>query len=131
MRDVAVGAPSAFAVEGVPFSTADEAWIWAVQGMQSRLSGANVKPGMATTIRPCEASDVLGIADRLARAGALRGTEQQVLLLYARYGVTPMMLGPAHERSVEHWVSGIEKLARHMEQKGIIYPAQGPISNAG
>lgn len=131
MREAAAGVPSAFAVEGTPFSTPDEAWLWAVQGMQSRLSGANVKPGMATTIRPCEASDILGIADRLARTGALRGTEQQVLLLYARYGVTPMMLGPAHEKSVDHWMSGIGKLAPEMEQKGIIDPAQGPSSDAG
>ena len=124
-------ASSAFAVEGTPFSTPDEAWIWAVQGMQSRLSGANVKAGMATTTRPCEASDVLGIANMLAREGKLKVTEQQVLFLYAGYGVAPQMLGPSHEKSVGFWLSGIGKLAEKMEQKGIILPVAGPVRDDG
>jgi hypothetical protein len=131
MSGAAIDAASAYTVDGVPFSTPDEAWIWAVQGMQSRLSGANVKPGMATTTRPCEASDVLGIAATLARSGALEVAEQQVLLLYARYGITPMVLGPAHEKSIPHWLSGIDKLAPIMEQKGVIYKATGSLRDAG
>lgn len=131
MPGAAIDAVSAYTVDGVPFSTPDEAWIWAVQGMQSRLAGANVKPGMATTTRPCEASDILGIAAALARSGALKAAEQQVLLLYARYGVTPMVLGPAHEKTVVHWLSGIDKLAPVMEQKGIIHKAIGLSRDAG
>lgn len=131
MPGAAIDAASAYTVDGVPFSTPDEAWIWAVQGMHNRLAGANVKPGMATTVRPCEASDILGIAAMLAHSGNLRNAEQQVLLLYARYGVTPMVLGPAHDKFIVHWQSGIAKLAPVMEQKGIIYKDYGPFSDDG
>ena len=124
MSECATGPGVTFQAEGVPFSNADEAWIWAVQGMRSRLAGANVKPGMARVIRPCEASDIINCADELYRAGSLRQHELQVLLLYAGYGVAPSMLGKVHEGAIVHWRKGMETLAIKMEQKGIIdaYP---------
>ncbi len=105
-----------------PFSSADEAWIWAVQGMQSRLSGANIKAGMGKFTRPCEASDVLGCADALHRQGALSNVELRVLLLYGGYAAAPMMLGCSHAPAVPFWQRGMDALTPLMEQKGIILP---------
>lgn len=103
-----------------PFTSADEAWIWAVQGMQSRLSGANVKAGMARFTRPCEASDVLSCANRLHREGALDSMELRVLLLYGGYAAAPMVLGRSHAPAVPYWQRGMDALTPIMEQKGII-----------
>jgi hypothetical protein len=110
----------AFAVEGEPFASADEAWIWAVQGMRSRLDGANVKPGMAEIIRPCEASDIFAAANDLRRSGQIRQGELQVMLLYGGHAAAPAMLGRAHRAAVPYWQRGMDALGHALEQKGII-----------
>ena len=109
-----------FSVDGEPFDSADEAWLWAIASMQTRLAGANVKPGMATVLRPCEASDVLASAHSVRRAGRLSADELQVMLLYGRYGTTPAALGPAHRTAVPYWQHAMDELSVVLEQKGII-----------
>lgn len=113
----------AFTVAGEPFASADEAWIWAVQGMRSRLDGANVKPGMAQTIRPCEASDIFSAANRLWRSGRIRQRELQVMFLYGGHAAAPAMLGRAHRAAVPYWQRGMDALGQILEQKGIIFAA--------
>ena len=107
-------------LDGEPFASSEAAWIWAVQGMQSRIAGANVKAGMASISRPCEASDVLTCAHELCRQGRLARQELRVMLLYGGYAAPPAHLGEAHSVAVPFWRRGLEVLAPMLEQKGII-----------
>lgn len=114
-----------FAVRDYPdlFSSAEEAWFWGVRGMQCRLAGARVLPGMARLNRPCEASDVINCAAELRRSGRLSATEAGVLFLYGRYAVPPYALGPRHRPAVPVWERALAMLALLLEQKGIIEAA--------
>lgn len=109
----------------VAFQSAEEAWFWAVQGMQSRLAGAHVLPGMARRERPCEASDVVNCAARLHRQRRLSTTDLGVLFLYGRAGVPPYALGPRHRPAVPAWERALAVLQELLEQKGIIKRQQG------
>ncbi len=100
---------------GTPFANADEAWLWAVKGMKSRLDGTNIKDGMADTIRPCEASDILICVRSLRREGKISADELRVLLLYGSYSVLPMVLGKKHAAANQYWQRGIEALAPILE----------------
>lgn len=106
--------------DGTPFSSADEAWLWAMKGMQSRLDGANVKGVIGDITMPCEASDVLICARSLHRGGQMTDGELRVLLLYGSYAVAPMMLGESHVAAVPFWNRGIDMLVSILEQKKII-----------
>lgn len=108
-------------INGTPFASADEAWIWAVKGMKSRLDGANVKGGMADITRPCEASDIFICAQTLSSEGKISRQEMQILLLYGNYAVAPGMLGEKHVTAVPFWQRGIAALTPRIEQKGIIF----------
>jgi len=109
----------------VMFSTAEEAWLWGVQGMQSRLAGAHVLPGMARRQRPCEASDVINCAARLRQDRRLSESELGVLFLYGRYAMPPHALGPRHRAAVPVWERALGELGRILEQKGIIRGGAG------
>jgi hypothetical protein len=115
---------------GTPFASADEAWIWAVKGMKSRLDGANVKGGMADVTRTCEASDIFLCARALAREGKITRREMQILLLYGNYSVAPAMLGERHVAAVPFWKRGMDALTPKMEQKGIIFSQAKGAGNA-
>ena len=104
-----------------PFNSADEAWIWAVKGMRSRLEGANVKKRMADITKPCEATYIILCAQALRHEGKISGTELKIMLLYGGYSVAPSMLGSNHAAAVPLWRRGIDALAEKMEQKRIIY----------
>jgi hypothetical protein len=109
----------------IPFATAEQAWLWAVKSMQSRLEGALVKPGMADMPRPCDASDVLGCANVLSRNGGLSSTEMRVLFLYGRHAIVPMALGDVHRPAIPFWQSAMAALTPILEQKGIIAQQDG------
>jgi len=102
------------------FESAEEAWFWGVQGMQSRLAGARVLPGMARAVRPCEASDIINCVARLQRQRRLSATDVGVLFLYGRHAVPPYALGRRHRQAVPVWERAMDLLAVVMEQKGII-----------
>ena len=106
---------------GTPFSSVDEAWIWASKSMNSRLAGANVKGGMAAIERPCEATDILLCARVLNRSGVITDTELAVLVLYGGYSCPPSKLGESHMKAVPFWTRATDALEVVLEQKGIIY----------
>ena len=90
--------------------------------MQSRLAGAQVLPGMARTVRPCEASDIINCVARLKQQRRLSVTDIGVLFLYGRYAIPPYALGGVHRQAVPVWERAMALLASVMEQKGIIMP---------
>ncbi|MCA8929963.1 MAG: hypothetical protein KDC18_18030 [Alphaproteobacteria bacterium] len=102
------------------FSSAEEAWLWAVQGMRCRLAGAHVLPGLARAERPCEASDVLNWATRLRRERRLTADELGVLLLYGRHAVPPHALGAKHRPAVPVWDKALAVLESLLVQKGVV-----------
>ena len=106
--------------DGTPFSSADEAWLWAMKGMKSHLDGANVKGESSDITKPCEASDVLICARSLHRGGQMTDGELRVVLLYGSYAVAPMKLGESHVAAVPFWNRGIDMLVSILEQKKII-----------
>ncbi len=117
-------------VEPEPFASADEAWIWAMQGMLARLAGARVKAGMARSPRPCEATDIIACAYRLHRQAMLSRTEMEILFLYGRYAVAPYSLGKAHRAATPVWRRAMCSLEQILEQKGIIQPRTGEANRA-
>lgn len=102
------------------FFSAEEAWFWGVQGMLCRLAGARVLGGMASTARPCEASDVINCVAELERVRRLSREEIGVLFLYGRYAIPPRALGVRHRPAVPVWERAMALLKVLMEQKGIV-----------
>lgn len=104
----------------VPFATVEEAWIWGVKGMQCRLDGAQMRPGVGSVARPCEASDVVNCAERLRRRQALSPMQISVLFLYGQYAIPPGALGRSHAKAAQVWDRALAELEPMLEQKGII-----------
>ena len=119
-----------YTVSGVPFDTAEEAWLWGVQSMQRRLEGGRTYHGYADFPRPCDASDVLSCANELHRQGLLSNTELQVMLLFGQAGVRPGSLGSKYQGANSVWNGAMRTLESALYQKNIVHTPCRILENA-
>lgn len=104
----------------VPFADVEEVWFWAMQAHQASLDGARVRAGQALLPRPCEATDIFRVVDRLFRQRRLL---REHLLVLVRYG--RLFMAPERDRAREAadwllWNEALDRIAPVLRTKGII-----------
>lgn len=118
------GRPSSFAMEGIPFPNAGEAWFWAVQAQIAKGEGARVAAGLGLVARPCEPGDVIRVVDRLYRRRQLTRDHLHVLVHYGRRMDAPMPDRWREQRAASLWREAFAVIAPALAEKGIV--AAGP-----
>ncbi|MDB5477998.1 MAG: hypothetical protein JWM96_493 [Alphaproteobacteria bacterium] len=98
-----------------PFPSAEAAWFWCVQTSEAIHSGARLKPGRATTPRPCEAVDIQKVVLRLADKKILTKAHVRAMVAYG-----PRHLRPSQKIHAAAWSQAMERLTPYLQQKGIV-----------
>ncbi|MCW2245348.1 hypothetical protein M2352_000939 [Azospirillum fermentarium] len=115
---LAVRAP--FAMEGIPFPTAAEAWFWAVQAQVAKNDGARVAAGLGLVVRPCEPGDIIRAVDRLHRRRQLTRDHLHVLVHYGRRMDAPKPDRWREQRAASLWREAFAVIAPALVEKGIV-----------
>jgi hypothetical protein len=93
-----------------PFSTAAEAWFWAMRALTARRNGALVEA------RAFEPEAVLRALDRLYRQRRLSLDHVRVLRRWGEAGAVPSRNHPARP----HWDDAMSALAYALRQAGLV-----------
>ncbi len=104
----------------VPFENVEEAWLWGVKGVKSRIEGVRMLPGMSRVERPCEAVDVVNCVAKLRRSRRLSQQQIAILFLYGQHDVPPRVLGGNHAQAAIVWDEALNVLKSELQQKGIV-----------
>ncbi|CAO3417648.1 hypothetical protein [Azospirillum endophyticum] len=108
-----------YQADGEPFTTAEEAWFWAVQAHDAKAAGARVVAGCGRVARPCEPQDVLRVVDRLYRMRKLTRDHLHVLVHYGRRQSAPEPDRFREQRAHSLWLEAFDLIAPALRDKGI------------
>lgn len=108
--------------DGERFTTAAEAWMWAIQARQALMDGARVVAGAGDVPRPCEPLDLLCAADRLLRDRRLAAAHIRCLLEFGRLQRPPDARISAERRDARLWDEAMDALTTLLCRKGIVAP---------
>lgn len=109
-----------FVMEGIPFSTAAEAWFWAVQAQVAKNDGARVAAGLGLVARPCEPGDIIRAVDRLYRRRQLTRDHLHVLVHYGRRMEAPAAERWREQRAAALWGEAFAVIVPVLVDKGIM-----------
>lgn len=109
-----------FAMEGIPFPNADEAWFWAVQAQIAKAEGARVVAGLGLVSRPCEPGDIIRTVDRLYRRRLLSRDHLHVLVHYGRRLEAPQPERWREQRAASLWGEAFAVITPALVDKGIV-----------
>lgn len=117
--------PTPFAMPGVPFADAAEAWFWAVQAHEAKAAGARVAAGLGLVPRPCEPGDVIRTVDRLHRRRRLTRDHLHILVHYGRRVSAPDAGRYREQRAASLWAEAFAVIAPALREKGIVIGGEG------
>jgi hypothetical protein len=106
--------------KAVPFSSADEAWIWTMSALMARREGARIVAGAGTKLRPCDPDDVVKCLDRLYRHRRIDLVHARIMRIWGERGTAP---DPRHlnEKADWHiWSEAMRRLDWPLRMKGIV-----------
>ena len=104
----------------IPFFSAEEAWLWCMQGLLARDEGARPVAGMALYPRPCEPDDLIVVVQRLHAKGRLSSSHVQVLMDYGRQMMPPDQRCREEELPARLWDEALDKMVTPLKAKGIV-----------
>ena len=108
----------------VPFSSAEEAWFWAMEVMVARRNGGILAEKAAnSTPRPCVPDDLVKMLDRLYRQRRLDLIHARVLRVWGERGTAPHPNGSEREDH-RHWTEAMLALDWPLRVKGIVVSKQ-------
>jgi len=99
--------PARQGVAGEPFPDAEAAWFWCMREQLAAVGRAH-RRAERPELRPCNATDVLRVAGRLARQGRLGRGHMRVLLHYGLQSLPPSAAATAHRRLWEEALARLE-----------------------
>ncbi|CAA7627412.1 hypothetical protein [Magnetospirillum sp. SS-4] len=108
------------AVEGVPFSSAEEAWLWYARCQIARDEGVRYTAGLADIPRPCEPDDIAREVGRLHRGRRLRPGHLRVLGRFGGRLTAPDPQGDATPGEAALWDEAMDRLTTPLRHKGIV-----------
>lgn len=104
----------------VPFLSAEEAWLWGMQGLLARQEGARPVAGMALYPRPCEPDDLVLILQRLHRRGRVSSGHVGVMMDYGRRVMPPDGRCREEELAAYLWDEALDLMVTSLRAKGIV-----------
>lgn len=116
-----------FLEETVPFNSAQEAWFWFIDAQAALQDGAQIRAGSTLNPRPCEASDILALLNRLYRNRQLKWGHIKILHHYGVRKMPPDPHRPKESRAAIIWEDALAILEDKLIAKGIVMPP--PISS--
>ena len=120
MRQVRKSPARVADLETVPFLSAEEAWLWCMQGLLARDEGARPIAGMALYPRPCEPDDLIVVLRRLREQCRLSSYHIKVLMNYGRQLMPPDPRCREEELSARLWDEALDQMVTPLKSKGII-----------
>lgn len=111
-------------IQTFPFEDVEEAWFWFIQVQQAKSEGARLMAGQALLPRPCDATDILKILDRLYRQRYLQRDHLLVLRHYGRRMLPPDPRRVKEGRAYRLWKEALERLEPVLIRKGIVRDKQ-------
>ncbi|MEQ8602536.1 MAG: hypothetical protein RIB45_04395 [Marivibrio sp.] len=110
---------------GEPFPTVEEAWLWAVERYDSTLAGARARAGRGVVQRAGDPRDVVNVAARLLRTGALTRDQAAVLFQCARNKRLPDPRVPEERAQLRAWRAALARLEPPLVAKGLVSAGSG------
>ncbi len=107
-------------LETVPFLSAEEAWIWGMQGLLARQDGARPVAGMALYPRPCEPDDLVLVLQRLHRRGRVSSGHIRVMIDFGRQLTPPDERCREEELAARLWEEALDQMLKPLKAKGIV-----------
>ena len=104
--------------ETVPFSNAEEAWLWYAQCQTARDDGVRFTAGLAAIPRPCEPDDIAREARRLYRQRVLQQAHLMVLMRFGRRMNAPSPLDCDQDVQAPLWDEALDRLTTPLRRKG-------------
>lgn len=106
--------------QGEPFSSAEEAWLWAMHCLVAREDGARFVAGLSLTERPCAPDDLIVTAERLGADGRLKPNHLKVLAAYGRRLLAPDGRVRGEEWAARMWDEALDRLSTVWRRKGLV-----------
>ena len=103
----------------VPFSNAEEAWLWCCK---IRLGGAAGRHAYTETVRPCETIDIYHIVQRLHQMSELSDSHLKVMVSYGERLAPPLSFKRVYDYECLLWEEAMNKLHKPFASKKIILP---------
>ena len=109
-----------FAMEGLPFRTAEEAWLWTVAALVARRDGAGVAWRPEGPPRPCEPDDVVRCLDRLYRERSIELLHGRTLRTWGERQCSPRAGRPGQLADWRLWHQALSRLEWALRARGIV-----------
>lgn len=106
--------------EGLPFASAEEAWLWYARCQIARDEGVRYSAGLADIPRPCEPDDIAREVGRLHRLRRLQRGHLRVLGRFGGQLTAPTPQADATPAEVSLWDEAMDRLSSPLRRKGII-----------
>lgn len=105
-------------IDGVPFSTAEEAWFWFCRAQVRRICCARPSPaGIDRTGGP---DDVYNAVMDTYRDGRIHDNHLRTLAIYGIAQRTPDKRYPEEVDAVRWWSEAIDRIVWRLREKGIV-----------
>lgn len=103
----------------MPFSYADEAWIWAMGALASRRDGERAF-GRSGVVRPCEPDDVIKCLDMVYKTGRVTLAHARVLAKWGERRLPPSARHLSEAEDARLWDEALVHLGFALRMKGIV-----------
>lgn len=107
-------------IDGTPFDSVEEAWLWSVMATIARHEGARIVAGQGNTIRPCEPVDIMRVVSRLNRDRQLSDRHVSALVRYGRRHAAPDSRRQREFHDARLWDEALDKLVDPLRERGIV-----------
>ncbi len=107
-------------IDGTPFDTVEDAWMWSVQATVARYDGAKIIAGQGDTPRPCEPVDVMSVVSRMNRERRLSNRHVSVLVRYGRRLTAPDSGRQREFQDARLWDEALDTMVVPLRERGII-----------
>lgn len=105
---------------GIPFASAEDAWMWAMHCLVAREDGARFVAGLSDTERPCLPDDLIVSAERLGVSGTLHPNHLKVLARFGRRFMAPDQNSRDEAWAARLWDEALDLLTTIWRRKGIV-----------
>jgi hypothetical protein len=104
----------------VPFSSAEEAWLWTMAALIARRDGARYTANQGLLSRPCTPDDVVRCLDQLYRRRRIDLIHARILRAWGERQMTPSAAIQAERSDHRFWVEALQRLEWPLRVKGIV-----------
>jgi hypothetical protein len=108
----------------VPFSSAEEAWLWTMAALDDRARGW--RGGASGPPRPCEPDDVVMQLDRLFRRYVITREDAAVLAKWGKRRQPPDPRARSAWRDAALWQDALARLEPLLVERGIVRAPGAP-----